>query len=50
MFEYYQEFVSMKCSKCGCMTEFQFDFGEGEDISQKKAADIWNRRADNETD
>ena len=34
-----------KCTNCGCMTTFQFDFGEGEEVSKKKAADIWNRRA-----
>lgn len=40
----------VKCTNCGCMTTFQFDLGEGEEVSKRKAADIWNRRADNETD
>ena len=40
----------VKCTNCGCMTTFQFDFGEGEEVSKKKAADVWNRRPDNETD
>lgn len=38
----------VKCTNCKCMTTFQFDFGDGEEVSKKKAADIWNRRADNE--
>ena len=33
-----------KCTNCGCMTTFQFDFGEGEEASKRKAADVWNRR------
>ena len=37
-----------QCPDCGCMTTFQFDLGEGEEVSKRKAADIWNRRADNE--
>lgn len=40
----------VKCTNCGCMTTFQFDFGEGEEASKRKAADVWNRRTDNETD
>lgn len=40
----------VKCTNCKCMTTFQFDFGEGEEVSKEKAADIWNRRRDNETD
>lgn len=40
----------VKCTNCGCMTTYQFDFGEGEETSKRKAADVWNRRADNETD
>ena len=35
----------VKCTNCGCMTTFQFDFGEGEEVSKQKAADVWNRRA-----
>lgn len=38
-----------KCTNCGCMTTFQFGFGD-EAVSKKKATDIWNRRAENETD
>lgn len=34
-----------KCTNCGCMTTFQFDFGEGEEVSKRKAADVWTRRA-----
>ena len=34
-----------QCTNCGCMTTFQFDFGEGEEASKRKAADVWNRRA-----
>ena len=34
-----------KCTNCGCMTTFQFDFDEGEEVSKRKAADVWNRRA-----
>lgn len=36
----------VKCMDCKCMTTFQFDFGEGEEVSKKKAANIWNRRAE----
>ena len=25
-----------KCTNCGCMTTFQFDFGEGEEASKRK--------------
>ena len=32
------------CKKCNCMTTYQFDFGEGEEVSQKKAANVWNTR------
>lgn len=32
------------CKKCKCMTTYQFDFGEGEEVSQKKAANVWNTR------
>ena len=39
----------VKCTNCGCMTTFQFDFGEGEEVSRRKAADVWNRRIDNES-
>ena len=39
----------VKCTNCKCMTTFQFDFGEGEEASKKKAAKIWNRRAENES-
>ena len=39
----------VKCTNCGCMTTFQFDFGEGEEVSGRKAADVWNRRIDNES-
>ena len=39
-----------KCTNCGCMTTFQFDFGDGEETSKRKAAEVWNRRADNEAD
>ena len=35
----------VKCTNCGCMTTFQFDFGEGEEVSKRKATDVWNRRA-----
>lgn len=34
----------VKCTNCKCMTTFQFDFGEGEEISKRKAAEVWNRR------
>lgn len=34
----------VECANCKCMTTFQFDFGEGEEASRKKAADVWNRR------
>lgn len=39
----------VKCTNCGCMTTYQFDFGEGEEVSKRKAADVWNRRAENES-
>lgn len=39
----------VQCTNCKCMTTFQFDFGEGEEVSKKKAADIWNRRDENES-
>lgn len=32
------------CKKCNCMTTYQFDFGEGEEISKNKAANVWNTR------
>ena len=32
------------CKKCNCMTTYQFDFGEGEEASQKKAVNVWNTR------
>ena len=31
------------------MTTFQFDFGEGEEVSKRKAADVWNRRVVDES-
>ena len=30
----------VKCTNCGCMTTFQFDFGGGEEVSRRKAADV----------
>lgn len=35
---------SVQCSRCKCMTTFQFDFGKGEKESKRKAAVVWNRR------
>lgn len=32
------------CKKCDCTTTYQFGFGEGEEVSQKKAANVWNTR------
>lgn len=34
------------CKKCKCQTSRQFDFGTGLEVSKRKAADVWNRRAD----
>lgn len=34
----------VQCEDCKCMTTFQFDFGEGEEISKKKAIEVWNTR------
>lgn len=39
----------VQCTNCGCMTTFQFDFGEGEEASKRKAADVWNRRVVDES-
>ena len=39
----------VKCTNCKCMTTFQFDFGEGEEVSKRKAADVWNRRVVDES-
>ena len=39
----------VKCTNCGCMTTYQFYFGEGEEVSKRKAADVWNRRDENES-
>lgn len=39
---------AVQCKECKCMTLYQFDFGEGEEISKKKATDVWNRRWENE--
>ena len=39
----------VKCTNCGCMTTYQFDFGEGEEVSKRKAADVWNRRVVDES-
>lgn len=32
------------CKKCKCMTTYQFDFGEGEEVSKNKAVNVWNAR------
>ena len=39
----------VQCTNCKCMTTFQFDFGEGEEVSKRKAADVWNRRVVDES-
>jgi Lar family restriction alleviation protein len=36
------------CKKCKCQTTYQFDFGEGLEVSKRKATEVWNRRADHE--
>ena len=41
---YKVKMYSVQCKDCKCMTTFQFDFGEGEEISKNKAVEIWNTR------
>ena len=34
------------CKDCKCQTIYQFDFGEGLEVSKQKAIKVWNRRAE----